>query len=122
MAAQKLNFKDVPSVPGLKVADDVTSSGIRMHVLSTGPDTIHIVPADASNQLLGELTVVGPSITTVVLDWQWVVEAYHAAVKLGEQFFGGGEGGGGGCKPTATVVSTFKDGQLVSQSISTTCQ
>ena len=42
MAAEKLPFKDVPSVPNLKVAEFTASNGDKLQAFSMGPNVIHL--------------------------------------------------------------------------------
>jgi hypothetical protein len=114
MAATKLNFKDVPSIPNLKVAEDFkTSSGDKWQVLSTGPNTIHFVAAGASPMSSGEITVIGPNVTTIALSFQKLLEAAKKAAGLLS-------GGGQKCT-TTTQVNVGSDGKVTSITTTTVC-
>jgi hypothetical protein len=71
MPTTNLKFQPVPSVPNLKIAEGLqTDSGAKLLAFTTGTDIVHVVSADGALQAFGGLTVIGPNVTTIALDWK----------------------------------------------------
>jgi hypothetical protein len=118
----KLQLKQVPSIPALKVAEGLkTPSGTKLIAFSGHKDSLHIV-ADASVPGFGGITVIGPGVTTIEMDWGTVIDIGYA---LAKKIFGGGGGGGGGtgqkCK-WVTTVTTDANGNVTSMSSQMVCE
>jgi hypothetical protein len=96
MPTTNLKFQPVPSVPNLKIAEGLqTDSGAKLIAFTTGTDIVHVVSADGALKGFGGLTVIGPNVTTVAMNWKDILKKAFAAV-----------GGGGGLKLDCTQTST----------------
>jgi hypothetical protein len=115
MAATKLQFTSVPSIPNLKVIERFTfPSGEAMLVTSTSPHSIHFSPIATSPKSLGEITVSGPNVVNIALELNAIMEAINA-------FRGGVEKGlKEGCT-THTHIEFNSNGQQRSFDSSTSC-
>jgi hypothetical protein len=114
MPSTKLTFKDVPSVPKLRIADPITiAPGDTLQGVSSHPNSIHF--HDASGN---EIIVTGPNVTAIALSWADVIKFGRKVIGLLSE--GGGGAGGGKC--TTTQVQTFDSaGHLTGQTTTTTC-
>lgn len=115
MAAEKLSFKDVPSVHGLKVIENFKfPSGEVMLVTSTSPHSIHFSAADPSLKSFGNITVSGPNVVNMALDLGGIaslIEAFKGGVDKGLK---------AGCT-THTHMTFGPNGQMTSFETSTSC-
>ena len=117
MASTQLDLREVPSVPNLRVANLKTDDGVNLLASAVGTDSVQIVSADGSLEGFGGLTVAGPGVTTIAMDWD-------AIIKLGIEIYnkmkgGGGGGGGKGCTTTQTTTFDGKGG--MTQTTTTSC-
>ena len=108
-----LKFQPMPSVPNLKVAEDIqTDSGDKLLAVATGTDIIHVLSADGTLKGFGGLTVVGPNITTIPLDWKALIKGAIGAA-----------GGGGGIKScTQTTTTVVEPGGKTTTTTTQTCK
>lgn len=104
MKNKKLVLKQVPSIPNLKAAIGVSSSGNKLLVFSSSKDSFQIACIDDSLKEFGGITVVGPGVSARSIDptlWQkfWLL---IKGLKIG------GEGWGlpgSSCKLSVTVTT-----------------
>lgn len=115
MASTQLDLREVPSVPNLRVTNLTTDDGVNLLATAVGKDSVQIVSADGSLEGFGGLTVAGPGVTTIAMDWSEII-------KLGIDVYNhlkGGGGGGGGC--TVSITTTISADGSISQTASKTC-
>ncbi|MGB7554692.1 MAG: hypothetical protein WBM04_09975 [Candidatus Korobacteraceae bacterium] len=68
MKNTKLLLKQIPSIPNLKAAVGVSSSGDKLLVFSSSKNSFQIASIDDSLEAFGGITVVGPGVSARPID------------------------------------------------------
>jgi hypothetical protein len=121
MASTQLNLKEVPSVANARVADIKTDDGVNLLAFAVNKNMVHLVPAGGPPEGFGGITVAGPDVTIIAMNWTEVAKAAFELWELAHQK--AAQTGGGGGQECTTTVTTITDanGKQVGVSVTQVC-